>query len=189
MRHIPTTATAVEKLKLEAKRLSQTTDTSLTAARELVAKAAGYNDWKHVTCCATTTRGLKGHQRLERVAQELFEDALLRALLTENLVGLLSSTGGGVFSESASGERVQVDSPERMNEHVVPRLLELLQGLGQHGALLEADVRVNGAEVCLSAFLPPVCDPIAWSIVRRSHVPASARKPVLLDIRLLNWRQ
>jgi len=54
MRHIPTTRTAVEHLKLEAKRL-RNPKTSLTAAREQVARKTGYDSWKHVTVCAAAT--------------------------------------------------------------------------------------------------------------------------------------
>lgn len=54
MRHIPTTRTAVENLKLEAKRL-RSPKTSLTAAREQAARKAGYDSWKHVTVCAAAT--------------------------------------------------------------------------------------------------------------------------------------
>jgi hypothetical protein len=41
LRHIRTTATAVEELKLEARQLSKKTRSPLTTARELVAKKAG----------------------------------------------------------------------------------------------------------------------------------------------------
>lgn len=55
MRQICTTATAVEKLKHEAKRLRDETGTPLTSALELVARKAGYDHWKHVTSCASVT--------------------------------------------------------------------------------------------------------------------------------------
>src|SRR5688572_5281942 len=55
MPHIRTTATAVEKLKAEAKRLSKTSRILLTSAREQVARQAGYDNWKHVTVCAAET--------------------------------------------------------------------------------------------------------------------------------------
>lgn len=64
MRHIRTTATAVEKLKLEAKQLSKKTRTPLTTARELVAKKAGYDNWKHVTVCAASTSPGREHRPL-----------------------------------------------------------------------------------------------------------------------------
>ncbi len=55
MIHIPTTATAAEKLKRRAKALRKETRTSLAVAQETVAKEDGYLSWKHVTVCADRT--------------------------------------------------------------------------------------------------------------------------------------
>ena len=56
MKHIPTTATAVQKLNRSAKNLRKETRSSLAAALEVVAKAAGYDNWKHVTVCFEQTK-------------------------------------------------------------------------------------------------------------------------------------
>ncbi|ABM96937.1 hypothetical protein [Methylibium petroleiphilum] len=48
---IKTTATAVEKLRRQARELSRATGKSLTECREAVALQAGYQNWKHVTAC------------------------------------------------------------------------------------------------------------------------------------------
>lgn len=55
MKFIPTTATAVEKLKRSAKNLRKETRTSLAVALESIAKSAGYDNWKHVTVCLEQT--------------------------------------------------------------------------------------------------------------------------------------
>lgn len=55
MLHIPTTATAVEKLKREAKAYRNARGCSLTEALEAIAVQAGYRNWKHVTVCAEAT--------------------------------------------------------------------------------------------------------------------------------------
>lgn len=49
MKYIRTTATAVRKLKQQAKELSKTSSVSLCQALDLVAKEAGYDDFHHVT--------------------------------------------------------------------------------------------------------------------------------------------
>jgi hypothetical protein len=55
LNHIPTTATAVQKLKRLAKARRKTTGESLAAAQNEVARERGYRDWKHVTVCLETT--------------------------------------------------------------------------------------------------------------------------------------
>lgn len=78
MPHIRTTATAVEKLKAEAKRLSKTSKTLLASARELVARQAGYDNWKHVTVCAAETA---------RAPREVDLPRAIEAFLAEHLAG------------------------------------------------------------------------------------------------------
>lgn len=56
MQLIPTTATAVEKFKRQAKTLRKTTGTSLAVALDTVAKQGGYEHWKHVTLCLEQTK-------------------------------------------------------------------------------------------------------------------------------------
>ena len=55
MEHIPTTATAVQKLKRLAKNRRKTTADSLAAALDMVARESGYSSWKHVTVCQAAT--------------------------------------------------------------------------------------------------------------------------------------
>lgn len=123
-------------------------------------------------------------QRLEHIVRELFGHAELHALLTGSTVSLHNSTGGGAFAKLASGDRPQVDTTDGLTNHVLPRLVEVLRGLGGKGALLDGDIRADGVEVCLSAVLPPVGNPSSWSVTRRSEVDARALGPVLLDVRL-----
>lgn len=52
MRFIATTATAVEKLKLQAKIHRKSSGVSLASAQDFVAQQSGYDHWKHVTMCA-----------------------------------------------------------------------------------------------------------------------------------------
>lgn len=73
MQLIPTTTTAVEKLKRNAKTLRKTTGTSLAVALDTVAKENGYEHWKHVTLCQEQT---KTHRPLPGIlADELFQAA------------------------------------------------------------------------------------------------------------------
>lgn len=55
MHHIPTTATAVEKLRLEAKSYRKANGCRFNEALEIIAVQAGYTSWKHVTVCAAAT--------------------------------------------------------------------------------------------------------------------------------------
>jgi len=55
LEHIPTTATAVQKLKRLAKNRRKTTAESLAAALDMVARESGYSSWKHVTVCQAAT--------------------------------------------------------------------------------------------------------------------------------------
>lgn len=55
MQFIPTTATAVQKIKLAAKAIARTTGVSHTKALEQVSKAHGYEGWYHVQQCQKTT--------------------------------------------------------------------------------------------------------------------------------------
>jgi len=55
LEHIPTTATAVQKLKRLAKNRRKSTGESLAAALDTVARESGYSSWKHVTVCQAAT--------------------------------------------------------------------------------------------------------------------------------------
>jgi hypothetical protein len=55
LEHIPTTATAVEKLKRLAKNRRKSTGEFLAAALDTVALESGYSSWKHVTVCQAAT--------------------------------------------------------------------------------------------------------------------------------------
>jgi hypothetical protein len=72
MEHIPTTATAVQNLKLVAKQRRKATGESLTAAREAVARDAGYANWKQVTVCRAATVGTLAAKLVLPVAVQTF---------------------------------------------------------------------------------------------------------------------
>lgn len=55
MRFIPTTATAADKLKRGAKEQRKKTGVSLGVALDDMARASGYESWKHVTSCVEQT--------------------------------------------------------------------------------------------------------------------------------------
>lgn len=178
MRHILTTATAVEKLKHEAKQLGRQTGSSLNDARELVAQRAGYDHWKHVTVCETATR------HLHQLVRELFDRQELRPLLTGDVTSVHSSAAGGVFAQTKDGRRPRVDETDGLTRHVLPRMLEVLQALDGNAAISKADIKVDGVELCLTAILPPVSNPCTWNISRREGVFEEARQALALNVRL-----
>lgn len=55
MKFIPTTATAAGQLRRRAKAERKKTGVSLAAALDDVARASGYDSWKHVTACLERT--------------------------------------------------------------------------------------------------------------------------------------
>jgi hypothetical protein len=59
LNHIPTTATAVQKLKRLAKTRRKSSGESLGSALDATARECGYRDWKHVTVCLAATSGAK----------------------------------------------------------------------------------------------------------------------------------
>lgn len=77
MKFIPTTATAVEKLKRSAKNLRKETRTSLAVALECIAKTAGYDNWKHVTVCLEQTASpSKDNTHLPKVISDFLAQQL-----------------------------------------------------------------------------------------------------------------
>lgn len=77
MKHIPTTSTAVEKLKRNAKNLRKDTKTSLAVAQDTIAKMAGYDNWKHVTVCMEQTKSLpKQNSRLPQVLADFLAQSI-----------------------------------------------------------------------------------------------------------------
>jgi hypothetical protein len=56
MDFVPTTATAVEKLNLLAKKRRKASGMPLATALDTVAKEHGYDHWKHVTVCLQKTQ-------------------------------------------------------------------------------------------------------------------------------------
>ncbi len=77
MSHIPTTSTAVEKLKRQAKLRRKSTGASLATELDAVAVDAGYTGWKHVTVCHRVTEVLTPSRRqLPRVLDEFLRAAL-----------------------------------------------------------------------------------------------------------------
>lgn len=55
LNHIPTTATAVQKLRRLAKDRRKSSRESLAVALDVVARERGYTNWKHVTVCEAET--------------------------------------------------------------------------------------------------------------------------------------
>lgn len=72
MQIIPTTATAAEKLKRQAKTLRKTTGSSLAVALDAVAKENGYDHWKHVTLCLEQS---KDHKPVPSVLTDYLDQA------------------------------------------------------------------------------------------------------------------
>lgn len=55
MKHIATTATAINKIKAAARKLKKDQGIPLAQAQNLAAQAAGYDNYHHATTCATQT--------------------------------------------------------------------------------------------------------------------------------------
>ena len=72
MRFIAITATAVENLKLQAKKRRKSSGASLASVQDFVAQQSGYDHWKHVTVCAAQTVKTKSAPMLPQwLAQSL----------------------------------------------------------------------------------------------------------------------
>lgn len=78
MEFISTTATAVEKLRRQAKTLSQTTGTPLRAAQTIVAQHNGYVHWKRVTDCRAQTVARSHKKPLPAALQTILDRAAER---------------------------------------------------------------------------------------------------------------
>lgn len=67
------TATAVEKLNLQAKKHRKSSGVSLASAQDFVAQQSGYDHWKHVKVCAAQTVRSKSSPMLPQwLAQSLY---------------------------------------------------------------------------------------------------------------------
>lgn len=78
MQHIPTTATATEKLKRLAKTHRKITGTSLAVALDAVAKQHGYEHWKHVTICQEQTAAIHRTKPLPEALKQYLDEAATR---------------------------------------------------------------------------------------------------------------
>ena len=175
MRHIHTTATAVEKIRNQAKRMSRETGQPYQAVLELLAVKAGYSNWKHVTVCAIQSQqGSLGESSqsllVRKSALELMEKEAFCSLLRGEYVSLHNSAGGGTYALSAQKERLQIDTTDELNQYVTKRVGEILAALGQDRALQEADVLISGVALCLTMTSPPLSSSVSWSMTHRSHV-------------------
>jgi len=65
MRHIPTSATMVDRLKKQAKRLQRTGGGKHADLLNRVARSAGYLHWHHVQLCAKATGAMRGLDALK----------------------------------------------------------------------------------------------------------------------------
>lgn len=107
MNHIPTTATAAQKLKRLAKTRRKSTGESLAAAQNEVARENGYRDWKHVTVCLEETRAAKPEpfELSEAVSAFLSEQQTLNPLESETAKALLSGVVFAMDIKDADNER------------------------------------------------------------------------------------
>jgi hypothetical protein len=98
MHHIPTTATAVEKLNREAKAYCKANGCPLGHALDLVAVRAGYTSWKHVTVCAAQTapRGLDAllRPRHRHLITEVYRPTMRRRTIVKSVEDLCEQLGG-----------------------------------------------------------------------------------------------
>lgn len=78
MRHIPTSASKVEQLKKQAKRLQRTGGGKHADQLDRVAKGAGYDHWHHVTKCLDAAQDLEGLALLRRAIGDFQKLALER---------------------------------------------------------------------------------------------------------------
>nr|WP_312987064.1 hypothetical protein [Comamonas koreensis] len=79
MRFIATTASAVENLKIQAKKGRKNSGTSLASALDFVAQQRGYDHWKHVTVCAAQTVKSKSSPMLPQWLAQSLDSAGRRA--------------------------------------------------------------------------------------------------------------
>lgn len=78
MDFISITATAVEKLKRQAKILRKTTGTSLAVALDAIAKQEGFHHWKHVTLCLEQTANLRSSKLLPESLKAFLDSTSVR---------------------------------------------------------------------------------------------------------------
>lgn len=122
----------------------------------------------------------------EQLARALFQDPVLLGLVDGRYVAAENSAGGGCFAKTSTGDRVCVDATEATSGAVLPVLYELLKqaDLQPAPAAMQADVSINGTELCLSVVLPPVSEIASWSAIHRSAVKDSVRRPISLSLTL-----
>lgn len=73
MKHIDTTATAIRKIKSEAKKIKLEQGITLSQALEISAKQAGYDDFHHATNCAANTQKAQNFKGLGTLKLRMFE--------------------------------------------------------------------------------------------------------------------
>jgi len=83
MRHIPTSAAMVDKLKKQAKRLQRTGGGKHAELLNRVARSAGYEHWHHVQLCAKETVSKRGVEAL------LEEIALIQAAALDGVTKII----------------------------------------------------------------------------------------------------
>jgi hypothetical protein len=134
MRYIPTSASKVEQLKKQAKRLQRTGGGKHTDLLDRVAKGAGYDHWHHVTKCLDAAHDLEGLALLRREIGDFQKLAL------------------------KGGSRVSVTDSDMLAQ---PMILFAAEGdawlldphqqecmcLAFHGELIEPVIRDRGSEV------------------------------------------
>lgn len=113
MIHIPTTATAVQKLKRLAKTRRKSSGESLASALDATAREGGYRDWKHVTVCLDATAGGKAAPIClpETISAFLAEQQSLNPPEPETVQAMASGLVFAMDIKDADNERPE-DNPE-----------------------------------------------------------------------------
>lgn len=115
MKIIPTTQTAVEKLKRLAKKLRKSANMSLAVALDVVAKEHGYFHWKHVTVCAAqTTSPVKAASLPDSLANLLVKAAAEHPASKESQAAFASGfafamDAKDVFAQAIPSQYVECD--------------------------------------------------------------------------------
>lgn len=149
MKHIDTTATAINKIKLKAKKIKSELSLSLSQALEISAMQAGYVNFHHATLCASNTKKnksikligfltLKFYEPERTVRFELKDDDLLN-IVTDELDRLIDEIDGG-FGDMSYTHESGLNLIVQTCESLIKREPAFLDGYAHLiGALVELD--------------------------------------------------
>jgi hypothetical protein len=105
MRLIPTTATAVEKLRREARSISRQAGVPYTAALDLAAQRAGYENWRHVKWCLESQRAPARAPVVDDWTLPVLAEAHMEALARERSSLVAHPPRGRIFHDVEIGGR------------------------------------------------------------------------------------